>query len=376
VRSLRTRFPSLVVATLVFGACAGVQVSPSTSASQTAAPASTAPATETPVSIGPTFAAFPAPNVEGQIVFEDAGDNFVNTQIWIENADGSNVRKIVSDAFTDNGVSLSPDGTMVAFYQLADPNAFGRIMLAKLDGSDIRELETGSRQEGCDAGPEGTNPWSPDGHRLAFTRTCFGREGSYVGQGLWTVNLDGTEPREVTHNAPEKPCPPPFDSCAPLEDHRASWSPDGKRLAFARIDTSMSLERSAIFTIDVDGKNLRQVTPWKLDANDPDWSPDGTLIAFNSPAEAGGDQKIYTIRPDGTGLTRLTSGLSTYADGGQGTYHPSWSPDGTQILFSHSPSTDGFADLFVMNSDGSGVHVLAKTELHENHAAWGRSPAP
>jgi Tol biopolymer transport system component len=356
--------------------CAGMQASPSTGPARTAVSVATAPATTASPSIGPTPATARAPSVEGQIVFEDAGDDFVNTQIWIEDADGSNVRKIVSDAFTDNSVSLSVDGTKVVFYQLEDQAADGRIMLVDVDGSDLHELEIESRQAGCDAGPEGTNPWSPTGQRLAFTRTCFKSDGSYVGQGLWTIDLDGTAPREVTHNAPAEPCPPPFDDCAHLEDHRASWSPDGTRLVFQRIDTSTDPERSALFMIGVDGTDAHQVTSWGLDANDPEWSPDGALIVFNAPAEAGGNQNIYSIRPEGTGLTQLTSGLSTYGDGGQGTYHPSWSPDGTQILFSHSPSTDGFADLFVMDRDGLDVHVLAKTALHENHAEWGRRPAP
>jgi Tol biopolymer transport system component len=323
--------------------------------------------------------------VEGQIVFEDVGDNFAHTQIWVENADGSSVRKIVSDDLTDNAVSLSPDGKAVVFYQaytdqleaaLADPRLMGAIMAVNVDGTDLHEIDTGSRARRCDAGPEGTNAWSPDGRRLAYTRTCFESDGSFVGQGLWTINLDGTRPREVTHNTPNGPCPPPYNDCLRHEDHRASWSPDGTRLAFARIDTSYTPERSAIFTISVDGKSLHQVTAWSLDANDPDWSPDGALIVFNSPAEAGRDQNIFTIRPDGSGLTQLTSGLSTYPDGGQGTYHPSWSPDGTQILFSHSPATGGFADLFVMDRDGSDVHVLGKTVLQENHAEWGRSPSP
>jgi Tol biopolymer transport system component len=75
-------------------------------------------------------------------------------------------------------------------------------------------------------------------------------------------------------------------------------------------------------------------------------------------------------------VTQMTSGLSTYADGGQGTYHPSWSPDGGQILFSHGPATDGFADLFVMKADGSDAHAIADTMLHENHAEWGPDPSP
>jgi Tol biopolymer transport system component len=179
---------------------------------------------------------------------------------------------------------------------------------------------------------------------------------------------------------PSKPCPPP-DYCVHLEDHRAGWSPDGKQLVFERIDTSTDPERAAIFTIGIGGKHLRQVTPWTLDGNDPDWSPDGTLIVFNATAEPSPSQNIYTIHPDGTSLKQLTSGLPAFDDGGQSTFHPSWSPDGTQILFSHSParaddeSSDwGFVDLFVMNRAGSDLHVLAQTALHENHAFWGPGP--
>ena len=224
------------------------------------------------------------------------------------------------------------------------------------------ESDTGGRAKLCDAGPEG-DAWSPDGRRIAYARFCFDKAGTFVENGIWTINADGTDARRVTRTTPS----------SHAVDHNAGWSPDGKHLVFARI-TSVTPELSAIFTVAIDGKGLRQVTPGKLDANDPDWSPDGSLIAFNSPAEPGGDQNIYTIHPDGTGLTQLTKGLSTYPDGGQGTYHPSWSPDGTKILFSHNPSTGGFADFFVMNRDGSDLHVLAKTALEENQAHWGRSP--
>ena len=106
-----------------------------------------------------------------------------------------------------------------------------------------------------------------------------------------------------------------------------------------------------------------------MGADDADWSPDGSLIAFNSPE--GPDQNVYTIHPDGMGLERLTSN----SEAGQHTFHPSWSPDGTQILFSHNPSTDGWGDFFVMDRDGSDVHIVAATTLHENHAYWGRSPS-
>jgi Tol biopolymer transport system component len=370
------------------GACGGNVVSPASS------PLSSIPIASSvqPLTPGPSPTVIPSPSpslglsVEGQIVFEDAGDNFRYTQIWIENADGSNVRKLVSDGFTDGGPVLSPDGYWVVFNRGFDDDT-GQVMIVNIDGSGLREVTSRNPANGCGAGVEGDG-WSPDGHRLALTKTCFDRGQSFLGQGLQTIGVDGAvhdpqvcgQPmcRNVTHNEPAGSCPPPWsgDQCVHLEDHRASWSPDGRRFVFQRIDTSTDPERSAVFTIGIDGKGLRQVTPWKLDANDPDWSPDGSLIVFNSPAESGGDQNIYTIGTDGTGLTKLTSGLSTYPDGGQATFHPSWSPGGTRILFTHAPSTGGFGDLFVMNRDGSDLHVLALTAIGENHASWGKRPEP
>ena len=334
--------------------------SPSGSAGS-AAPTTTAGPSSGVISAGPTASASVAPTVYGQIVFEDAGQDFLYSQVWIENADGTSVRKVVSDTFTDSGPSLSPDGRKIVFYRLEDPKLAGAIMIVNTDGSGLHELETGSRSKGCDAGPEG-NAWSPDGRRIAYARFCFDPAGKFVEAGIWTINADGTDARQVTsHRAGSS-----------AEDHHASWSPDGKSLVFERLDISAKPEAAAIFTIGVDRKHLRQVTPWKLDGNDPVWSPDGSLIAFNASAEPSPTQNIYTIKPDGTELAKLTS----YDEAGQATFHPSWSPDGTQILFSHNPSTDGWADFFIMNRDGSNQHVVAMTALHENHGQWGGSPAP
>jgi len=366
-----TRFRGAIGALLavVLTACGGQTVSPSTSSASIASNAATPPAasaatTSPSVSTGVSASASSsAAGLDGQIVFEDAGQDFKFSQIWIENADGTNVHKVVSDEFTDGAASLAPDGHSILFYRF-DPKADdapGVMMTVNADGTGLHEVKVGDEARGCDDGPEG-DAWSPDGKRIVYVRFCFDRAGQFVESGIWTMRPDGTDAQRVTRHLP----------AGHEEDHRVGWSPDGKSLTFQRIDTSVSPERAAIFTIGIDGKNLHQVTPWSLDGNDPDWSPDGSRITFNASAEPSPTQNIYTIHPDGSGLTKLT----TYAEQGQATYHPTWSPDGAHILFSHSPSTDGWADFYVMDADGSNQSVIAHTEIHENHGTWGPSPAP
>jgi Tol biopolymer transport system component len=324
----------------------------------------------------------PTASADGQIVFEDAGDNFVHSQVWIENGDGSNVRALATTEFTDGSAALSPDGRTVAFDRvktfdidrlLAEPTLLDKIMFVNADGSGLHEVVVKGfgLPDLCVDAIEG-NAFSPDGRRIAFTRLCVNTGRS----GLWTSNLDGSDPHEVTRNNASPDDVMRFlkdgTGFVHVEDHRASWSPDGTELVFNRIDTSTTPERSAIFTIGTLGNRLHQVTPWKLNGNDPVWSPDGRLIAFNAPADAADDQNIWTIHPDGTAALQLTHN----DEEDQATFHPSWSPDGSRIMFSHSPSTGGWGDLFVMDRDGGNLHVLSATQMHENHAFWGPSPSP
>jgi TolB protein len=384
MRSISARPALLVVVTLIVAACGSTSTNSTLTPSPTtgSSVAAGASAVAGSPSVRPSPSVSSGVSVDGQIVFEDAGDNFVHSQVWIENADGSNVRQLVTSEFTDGSAALSPDGRTVAFDRiksfsidelLADPTLLDKIMFVNVDGSGLHEVVVNGfgLPDLCIDGIEG-NAFAPDGRRIVFTRLCVNTGRS----GLWTSKLDGTDPREVTRNvaSPEHVMRFLKDGTGfvHLEDHRASWSPDGKHLVFQRIDTSTTPERAAIFTIGIEGKGLHQVTPWKLDANDPVWSPDGTLIAFNSPAEGSHDQNIWTIHPDGTGPLQLTKN----DEEGQATFHPSWSPDGSQILFSHSPSTGGWGDFFVMNRDGSDLHLLAATAIHENHAYWGASPKP
>jgi Tol biopolymer transport system component len=106
--------------------------------------------------------------------------------------------------------------------------------------------------------------------------------------------------------------------------------------------------------------------------NFPLWSPRGDLIMFSR--LAAGDYDIYTIKPDGTGLKRLTNSHGNDA-------HQAWSPDGEQIVFASSrlgfkdegvytDAPQPYGELFVMRFDGSDVRQLTDNQWEDGTPAW------
>jgi Tol biopolymer transport system component len=278
-------------------------------------------------------------------------------------------RKVSADVEPD----WSPNGAEIVFQRI-DVNGCGsgcetdEIDAVPSDGSQLRRLAYDPPGKGCikaASRPAGgicrsIPVWSPDGTRIAFQCQVQPSSTDAGYSRICLMDADGSNVREL----PQTPA-------TGLSDSGPAWSPDGQRIAFGR---GVRDER-AVFVMDADGGNAAQVTPWGLRAGEPDWSPDGKLLIFtsNHDGPAGVSANLYTVSPDGTGLTQLT-----HARGGRVQHlSASFSPDGKWIAFSRRPSVgrDGNADVFVMRSDGTGVRDVTRSAIWDSGVDWGPSVA-
>lgn len=110
--------------------------------------------------------------------------------------------------------------------------------------------------------------------------------------------------------------------------------------------------------MNIDGTGVTRLTSGLY----PTFSPDGKKIAFTS--SRSGNSEIYVMNADGTGVTNLTNNSAEDTT-------PSWSPDGKKIAFA-SPRTGTWA-IFTMNADGTGLTKVSQFSYSELYPQW--SPA-
>ena len=241
----------------------------------------------------------PAPT--GRIVFDNAQD------VWSINADGTGLRRLTRSPWPEFDPSWSPDGRLIAYR--SEPHEHPQLWVMNADGSQPHRLT----RDG------GFPDWSPDGLTIAYAPGGGSSGRSWIA----VMNADGSEPGRVPHtDYGEYP----------------SWSPDGTRIAF-----NSNLSGEALMSIaDVEGPRLVDLSSVG-EGGQVAWSPDGRSLLFASHRDRPDNSRdIYVMRPDGSGVRRLThAGAET----------PAWSPDGSHIVF-----TAG--GLFVMRADGSCIQAL------------------
>ena len=249
--------------------------------------------------------------------------------------------------------SFSPSGDRLVFTNGQAALSHNGLMETSADGSN-RWLIHDDLQRNTTA-----PVWSPQGDWIAFG--LGGAFQGFLGTGrvnstIALIHPDGSGLRELTHGE--------------RNDGFPSWSPDGKRLVFRTADQNGKGLRIA----DIETGEIKILTEGDHTDNFPDWSPKGDWICFTSNREER-DYEIYIIRPDGTGLKRLT-----YLPGNDG--HSTWSPDGEWIAFSsgragfkdetalHPHNPQSYGEITVMRADGSAITALTDNPWEDATPRW------
>jgi len=290
---------------------------------------------------------------------DDAPDpSQCNDDLYITNRDGSNVTALVRSPMRClSHPAWSPDGEWIAFH---DNSA---VAIIRPDGTDENILVSGGNT--C---PEAI-AWSPDSQRIVWLGE-LGICDTGDSRDVWIVNRDGSGVNTIFHSEDRKLA------------HQIAWSPDGESVA-------VMTEDGVVYLIDADcasqpngcdeSSRTEIVTfpeHW-MHTFYPQWAGEEgapPVAAAPTPTPIGrivyeddrtGNDEIYVSNSDGSGEQRLT-------DHPADAWLPTWSPDGTRIVFTSNRDAvrEGWGQLYIMNADGSNLTRLTHTERNDEHPSW------
>jgi Tol biopolymer transport system component len=258
-----------------------------------------------------------SPNGQRIAYWSVFGERQGQRRIWTIAAAGGTAVPVTSDEAVNWNPIWSPDGRFLLFSSSRGGSMnLWRVPIDERTGATLGPPEALSAPSSSAA----LMSVSADGHLVGYTSFTSNQTIQRLAFDPTTGSILG-EPVTVVGGSR------PFEAPSP--------SPDGHWLTFNNFAPQME-----IFVSRADGAGIRQLTNDHVRNRFPQWSPDGSQIAFMS--NRVGQNQIWSIKPDGSGLRRLTDSRT-----GAGLY-AGWSPDGSKLAF-HGMEPPDASKLFVID---------------------------
>lgn len=238
--------------------------------------------------VGAYELAYPYPSPDGQdVAFQSNMDG--RWQLYaMKTADGT-IRRLHRSDGDDRNVAWSPDGSQIAFVSTRDGN--DEVYVLNLASGSVRPL---APHPGRDGHPK----WSADGRWIVFNRTFDPADKEGDESAIVRVRADGSQ-LELISDTPEIETFP-------------SFSPDGRSVVFVEWQADAAgrpARNGELVIVDLETKQRRNITDSFAFDGYPHWGASGEWIYFSSASEGGPrgpEALVHRLRPDGTGLERLT----------------------------------------------------------------------
>ncbi len=299
-------------------------------------------AAATSLVVGAPSAGAIVPGPNGRIAFESNRSG--NTEIFTMGPDGSTQINLTHNPAIDVFPAWSPDGSKITFSSdRAEPGNLD-VYVMNADGSNVTRLTDAPGED------RGTS-WTSDSQTIVF-HSARDRDVSHTFD-IWKMNADGTNQTKIFTNG----------SAAYVCGNSTTGI-----ITFNSLSNPLGTNPEGdfeIFTMDMNGGNVFQVTNNAVLDSGPKWSPDCTKIVYNS-LDAGNSLDIHRIKSDGTNDVDLTNTPGVFDA------FAAWSPDGTRIAF--SSNRDVNFEIYTMKaSTGGDITRLTFTGLGQAdfRSDWG-----